>query len=213
MTRALRAVLGAVAGSALLLPGSLTAQGPSAPAAEMDEIALARSAAPAAISDSADVLVLRDSGYARVRTGTTGAACLVSRPRAGSVVPVCYDPRAARSVLPAELMAHRLRAGGAAPEAADAAVERALQSGALPRPAPGALAWMMSPRQRFITPSGAAIGAWRPHVMVYLPSARPDTVGFASVGRGDMFLDKAGEGLAHIVVVTAGWSDGSPGPQ
>ena len=209
MTARRRAAIVAVA---LVAPPALAAQGPSSGGTESDEIALARSAAPAVISDSADVLVLRDSGYARVRTGTTGAACLVSRPRQGSVVPVCYDPRAARSALPAELMAHRLRAGGMSPEAADSAVERALQAGTLARPAPGALAWMMSPQQRFITPSGAAIGAWRPHVMMYLPAARPDAVGFTSVGRGDMFLDKAGEGLAHVVVVTAGWADGSPGP-
>ena len=197
----------------LLLPACLMAQGPSASGSEAEEVALARSAAPAVISDSADVLVLRDTGYAKVRSGTTGAACLVSRPRTGSAVPVCYDPRAARAVLPAELMAHRLRAGGLSPEAADSAVERALQDGRLGPPPSGALAWMMSPAQRFVTPAGAAIGAWRPHVMVYLPSARPDSVGFAAVGGGEMFLDKAGEGLAHVVVVTAGWADGSPGPR
>jgi hypothetical protein len=49
--------------------------------------------------------------------------------------------------------------------------------------------------------------------MVYAPGTRPDSVGFASVGRGDMFVDKAGEALAHVVVVTGNWSDGTRGPE
>lgn len=211
MSRRVRVAALVVAGVGCIAARA-AAQGPSLSRAEAEEVAFARTAAPAVISDSADVLVLRDSGYAKVRTGTTGAACLVSRPRNGSVVPVCYDPRAARSVLRAELMAHRLRSGGMSPEAADSAVEQAYRAGTIAPPAAGSLAWMMSPRQVFITPSGQNIGAWRPHIMIYAPSTRPDSVGFASVGRGDMFVDKAGEALAHVVVVTASWADGARGP-
>ena len=198
---------------AALIPLTLVAQVAGIPVSDSAEIALARGAAPAAISDSADIWVLRDSAYARVRQGTTGAGCLVLRPRAGSIVPVCFDPRAARSVLRAELLAHRLRSRGMSPEAADTAVERAIHAGQIERPAPGAMGWMMSPRQIFLTPDGRNIGAWRPHVMIYMPSARPNSIGFEAVEGGAMFLDKAGQALAHVVVVTAGWADGSRGPE
>jgi hypothetical protein len=128
-------------------------------AAEQQEVALARSAAPAVISDSADVLVLRDTGYALAVRGTTGAACLVTRPRAGSVVPVCYDPRAARALVPAERMAQQLRAAGRSAEAVDSAIEAAFRASRLPMPIPGSIGWMMSPKQVFVGASGNAIGA------------------------------------------------------
>lgn len=208
---------GAAWGSALVVMLAVRAvaaqRPPSLTSAEQGEVELARSAAPAAISDSADVLVLRDSAYVRVVRGTNGVACLVGRPRAGSVVPVCYDPRAARSLVPAELMAHRFRAGGKSPEAADSAVEAAFRAGRLPMPVAGAMGWMMSPKQVFVGASGNTIGAWRPHVMVYTPGTAPATTGFASVGRGEMFVDHVGRATSHVVIVTAKWADGSPGPE
>src|ERR1700754_2127743 len=46
---------------------------------EKVEIALARSAAPASISNAAEVMVLRRDGYASVDKGTNGFVCLVER--------------------------------------------------------------------------------------------------------------------------------------
>ncbi len=193
---------------AALLPLRLGAQ-VSRPT-EAAEVALARQAAPAVISDSADVWVLRDSGYARVRRGTTGASCLVLRPRAGSTVPACFDPRATRSVFQAELLGHRLRTRGMSPEAADSTVERAIEAQQIEAPAPGSIGWMMSRQQVFILPDGRSIGAWRPHVMVYMPFTTGKALGFEAVDGGAMFLDRIGTALAHLVIVTATWGDGSP---
>src|SRR5215813_10250318 len=44
-----------------------------------DEIALAKSAAPASIADHADVLVLGDRGYETAVKGTNGFVCFVGR--------------------------------------------------------------------------------------------------------------------------------------
>src|SRR5262249_55066256 len=44
-----------------------------------DEIALAKSAAPASIADHAEVLVLGDHGYETAVKGTNGFVCLVGR--------------------------------------------------------------------------------------------------------------------------------------
>ena len=46
---------------------------------EKAEIALARSAAPASVSDGAEVMVLRRAGYATAAKGTNGFVCLVER--------------------------------------------------------------------------------------------------------------------------------------
>lgn len=46
---------------------------------EAEEIALARSAAPAEVSEAADVWVLRNGRYEIARQGTNGNACMVSR--------------------------------------------------------------------------------------------------------------------------------------
>src|SRR5580700_6443948 len=48
-------------------------------ASETDEIALARSAAPASISANADVLTLSKDGYKAAIKGTNGFVCLVER--------------------------------------------------------------------------------------------------------------------------------------
>ncbi|HEV8609467.1 MAG TPA: hypothetical protein VGS98_05295 [Thermoanaerobaculia bacterium] len=75
------------------------------------EIALARSAAPTAISSGATVLVLTRGGYETAARGTNGFVCLVDRAWQAPFAepefwnpkiraPVCLNPQAARSVLP-----------------------------------------------------------------------------------------------------------------
>src|SRR6202162_3218948 len=78
------------------------------------EIALARSAAPAAISSDAEVLVLGRNGYETAVKGKNGFVCVVERgwmgPFDGEFAvnfwnpklrgPLCFNPPAARSILP-----------------------------------------------------------------------------------------------------------------
>ena len=78
---------------------------------ENSEIALARSAAPASISDGAEVMVLGREGYTTAVKGSNGFLCLVERswgaatddaefwnPKVRS--PICFNPAAARSFVP-----------------------------------------------------------------------------------------------------------------
>ena len=72
---------------------------------EAREIALARSAAPASISDKAAVMILKPQGYAIAVNGTNGFTCLVEVAlRQPGVLesedegPVCDDPAASRSI-------------------------------------------------------------------------------------------------------------------
>ena len=81
---------------------------------QADEIALARSAAPASISGDAEVMVLGNHGYETAAKGKNGFTCLVLRSwansfgdaefwNAGIRSPICYNPAAVSSVLPVDL--------------------------------------------------------------------------------------------------------------
>ena len=102
---------------ALLLASSLGAQQKNpdlAPYMMSDraaEIALARTAAPANIGDSATVLVLARTGFVEASHGTNGFTCVVFRSFAGATsdpnfwnakvrAPQCLNPPASRTVLP-----------------------------------------------------------------------------------------------------------------
>ena len=64
---------------------------------ENSEIALARSAAPASISDAAEVMVLRRDGYATAVKGRNGFLCIVERSwGAATDEPEFWNPKCAR---------------------------------------------------------------------------------------------------------------------
>jgi hypothetical protein len=80
------------------------------------EVALAKSAAPANISDHASVKILTDAGYQMLHSGDNGYVCMVLRGWAAPTytpvqvrglvydstvrAPICFDPLAVRMVLP-----------------------------------------------------------------------------------------------------------------
>ena len=75
------------------------------------EIALARSAAPKAISGEATILVLGPHGYVTAVEGKNGFVCMVDRSWSAQFDfpefwnpklrgPTCFNPQAARSILP-----------------------------------------------------------------------------------------------------------------
>ena len=75
------------------------------------EIAMARSAAPESISSDAKILVLGWRGYETAIEGKNGFVCMVERSWTSPFnsaqfwnpkvrVPVCFNPAAARSILP-----------------------------------------------------------------------------------------------------------------
>src|SRR3984885_15000666 len=90
---------------------------------EKAETALARSAAPASISDAAEVMVLRRDGYATAAKGSNGFVCIVERSWANVTddaqfwnpkvrAPHCFNPPAATTVLPLYLMKSKLVLAG-----------------------------------------------------------------------------------------------------
>ena len=185
------------------------------------EIALARTAAPAAISAKASVLVLGTRGYETAAKGSNGFVCLVERawmspfdagaefwnPKNRS--PICYNPAAARTVLAYTLRRTELALGGASRDAMLAAIQAAVAKKELVAPAPGAMSYMMSRRQYL----NDAAGAWHPHLMFHLP--RTDAASWGANADGSPVMFDSGHKLVPepqtIFMVAAGhWSDGTP---
>jgi len=145
------------------------------------EIALARSAAPPAISDRATVKVLTASGYVVAREGDNGALCLVMRGFAAPTyspeqfrdlvydpsvrAPICFTAPAARSAWPYYELRTRLAMEGKSPDQIAEGLQAAYVRGDLPRRDTVTFAYMWSAHQHL----GPGIGAWHPHMMVFAP--------------------------------------------
>lgn len=161
-----------------------------------DEIALARSAAPSALSDSATVYVLTDSGYEVAVQGTNGAACYVSRDWLHSIEPHCFDAEGAASVFPMAMRRVELLHLGRTREEADRDIADGLLSGRFRLPGRPVVSYMLSAAQRLVSDDGREVGAWQPHVMIYYPY----WTGPGASGPHVMLSD-AGKPTASLVIV------------
>ena len=187
---------------------------------ESEEIAWARSAAPASISANADVMVLRRDGYATAVKGTTGWVCMVERAWANNTnapdfwnpklrAPHCFNPPAARSFLPIYLMKTKMvMAGERSKEKIVQATEAAFKSGKLPALEPGAAAYMMS-KQQYL---GDRDQRWHPHVMFFAPGDQTKTWGADLADSPVIAANDPQEHVTILFVVADKWSDGTPGP-
>jgi len=137
------------------------------------EIALARSAAPASIADSAAVYVFSDSGYVLAVPSRNGAACYVSRSWPGSLEPHCFDREGSASVMRIHMREVELLHRGLTPEQAERELGPELAAGRLRLPRVPALSWMFSAEQQLIGDDGRPAGRWRPHIMIYYPYLEP----------------------------------------
>ena len=160
---------------------------------EKEEISLARSAAPATISDHASIKVLTDAGYKVVTEGSNGFVCLVLRgwsaptytPKEIGIVyspevraPICFDPEAVRTVLPYYELRTRLGMAGLTPDEIAAGVETAYATGELPPRDGVSFAYMWSADQNLVP----SIGAWHPHIMIFAPYYENDMIGGSAFG-------------------------------
>jgi hypothetical protein len=138
------------------------------------EIALARSAAPAAISRDASVVVLTRRGYETAVQGKNGWVCWVGRgwmamfdhpefwnPKVRAAD--CLNPPAARSVLPYAYKRTELLLAGHSTLEVIAAIKAAIDKKELPPLEQGTLSYMMS-KSSYLTDSGDHNV---PHVMFF----------------------------------------------
>jgi hypothetical protein len=182
------------------------------------EIALARSAAPPSVSDAAEVLVLGPHGYEKAAAGDNGFVCLVQRawfsgfaddgfwnPRLRA--PICYNPQAVRSVLPAFLTRTTWALAGVSPAQMLARTRTAIAAGRFRAPVAGALTFMMS-KEGYL--GDDANGPWHPHLMFYMPPLPAAEWGANLPGTGVIGTEAGVDPYTMIYVPVAAWSDGTP---
>jgi len=184
------------------------------------EIALARSAAPDAISRDATVLVLTDHGYVTAVEGKNGFVCVVERawmspddsvdfwnPKMRG--PLCFNPPAARSILPSTIERTKLAIAGKSKDEIIAANKAAYDSKQVPPLEPGSMSYMMSKHSCLTANCGNLA-----HVMIYTPHGDPAFWG-NDVPNSPIMLNPQFKDIAPIDVWVIGvgkWSDGTPAP-
>jgi hypothetical protein len=193
------------------------------------EIALARSAAPDAISRDASVIVLTRHGYEIAVQGTNGWVCWVGRgwmamfdhpefwnPKVRAAD--CLNPPAARSVLPYAYKRTELILAGRSKLEVIAGIKEAIDKKELPALEPGAISYMMS-KSSYLTDSG---GHNAPHLM-FFQSEKNDATWGANVTNSpvlsvnywyisdDLYPQlKTFPPMFVFLVVVDKWSDGTP---
>jgi len=176
------------------------------------EIALAKSGAPASISDHATIKVLTESGYQVARQGDNGFVCIVLRgwtaPTYGPAVlrdlvydahlrgPICLNPPAVKTVLPYYDLRTKLGMEQKSPDEITAAIESAYSQGQIPPWDPASMGFMWSADQA-IGPGGEH---WHPHMMLFIPYANDATVGGSPIGPLPAIGEGAGTPFSVILI-------------
>jgi hypothetical protein len=195
------------------------------------EIALARSAAPDAISHDASVMVLTRHGYETAVQGKNGWVCMVGRGWGGMFdnpefwspkvrAAACFNPPAARSVLPYDYKRTELLLAGHSKLEAIAAMKAAIDKKELPALEQGTICYMMS-KTSYLTDNGGHNG---PHLMFYQTEkdgatwgANLDNSPIFAVNYWYMSADlypqlKSFPAMSVFLVGVDKWSDGTPAP-
>jgi len=186
------------------------------------EIALARSAAPEAISSDAKILVLGWRGYETANEGKNGFVCMVERswmlpfssaefwsPKVRA--PMCFNPAAARSILPLTIKRTDMVLAGLSKAQMIDSIKAGFHNKELPAPQPGAMCYMMSPAGYL----NDALGHYLPHLMFYFPLTDKSSWGAdlrdSPVTLNPQFRDGP-EPITEFVIPVGKWSDGTAAP-
>jgi hypothetical protein len=217
-----------IAPTALVLSFLAQAQGTNAPYASMApldqyliadsnaEISLAKSAAPKAISDNADVMVLERQGYKTAAKGTNGFVCMVERswtapfgdpefwnPRIRA--PICFNPPAARMYLPITISRTRLALAGKSENHVRDAINSAFDKRELPALEAGSMSYMLS-KQGYL---GDQAGHFHPHLMFWAERTQPESWGVGAPGSPIMGKEEIPGRLTIFIIPVGKWSDGT----
>jgi hypothetical protein len=184
---------------------------------KQEEIAFARTGAPKAISDAADVMVLTKDGYVTAVKGTNGFLCIVERGWASETTapdfwnpklraPNCFNHAAASTFEQIYLMKTRLVLQGKTPEEIARATAAALDSKELPPLAPGAMDYMMS-KQQYL---GDGPKTWHPHLMFFVAGDAAKAWGADQPGSPVIAANSPEQRVTIFMVLVPHWSDGTP---
>ena len=181
------------------------------------EIELARSAAPASISDGAEVLVLTKDGYMTAVKGGNGFVCLVERSWGKTTddsefwnpkvkAPMCLNAAAAKTYLPIVQLKTRLVLAGKSRVEIAQALKSALDKKELPGLEPDAMCYMMS-KQQYLSDTDMH---WHPHMMWFVSGDSASTWGANLPGAPLIAANVPEDRMTIFMVVVGHWSDGTP---
>jgi hypothetical protein len=188
------------------------------------EVALARSAAPPAISNDATVLVLTRQGFQTAVEGKNGFVCFVDRawtspfddpefwnPRKRG--PTCMTAPAVRSALPVTSRLNELALAGLSKDAILVRMKESIARKEFGPPEIGSMSYMMS-KSQYLNDSSAH---WHPHLMFYMPGEMNGSAWGANLPAGSAVFgggeDLPGGGRMPwtlFFVPVPSWSDGTP---
>ena len=195
------------------------------------EIALARSAAPEAISRDAKVLVLGRHGYETAVEGKNGFVCVVERawmnpfdapeywnPKVRG--PICFNPPAVRSILPFTYKRTEWILAGASKDQVIEKTRELLKKKEVPALEPGAMTYMMS-KEAYLTDRSdhnaahlmfytPLVGAAEWGANVVTPAVKVETLYPNSPVMLNSQFNGKPEPINVFMVSTGKWSDGSP---
>jgi hypothetical protein len=189
------------------------------------EIALARSAAPDGISHDATILILGRHGYETAVKGKNGFVCVVERGWMGPFEgefsanfwnpklrgPVCFNPPAARSILPMTYKRTEMVLAGQSKAQIIEGIKTFIKQ-ELPPLEPGAMSYMMS-KDQYLTDGGQH--NWMAHLMIYTPLMDSSVWG-ADLAHSPVMLNPQFHGdpepIDVFMVPTGRWSDGTQAP-
>ena len=214
--------------TAMLLSFLAQAQGTNAPYASMApldqyliadrnaEISLAKSAAPNAISDNADVMVLEPQGYKTAAKGTNGFVCMVERswtapfgdpefwnPKIRG--PICFNPPAARTYVPITISRTQLALAGKSETQVRDAINSAVDKRELPTLEAGSMCYMLS-KQGYL---GDQAGHFHPHLMFWAERTQPESWGVGAPGSPIIGKEEIPGRLTIFIILVGKWSDGT----
>ena len=195
------------------------------------EIALARSAAPEAISHDASVIVLTRHGYETAVEGKNGWVCWVGRGWLGMFdhpefwnpkirAADCLNPPAARTVLPYAYKRTDLLLAGHSKQEVIAAIKAAIDKKELPALEQETFSYMMS-KSSYLTDSG---GHNMPHLMFYaqvkdvaawganLPNSPVMAVNYWHLSEQSYPELQSFPPMTVVLIGVDKWSDGTPAP-
>lgn len=179
------------------------------------EIALARTAAPSAISRDAEVMVLKSNGYESAAPGKNGFVCIVGRGWSAAAdpdywnprvrVPMCLNPAAAHSYFLRVTKITDLALRGQTLDQVNDSIGAAIASKELPPMDAGAMCYMMS-KQGY---GGDVAPHWPSHLMFFYTDTDPAVWGANLKGSPIIAIADPVEHLTQFVITTQRWSDGT----
>jgi hypothetical protein len=199
----MRGILVLLGAASVFLTCDSAAQSRHGTRAVMDrdaEVALARSAAPEAISATARIWVWTGSAYQVADSGKTAVNCYVARHWVPSVEPHCLDAEASVTILPILMRKIELYARGVNDADVEREIAAGIAAGKFTLPRRPAVTYMMSAAQDLVGGEGTPVGAWQPHLMIYYPNWTGQQAGLEGFVSGVGFVENPGTPLAALVV-------------